>query len=37
MGSESLNTTTESFQMKYCMQVYLKGRQNCKDLEIQIY
>ena len=38
MGSEGINTTTESFQMRYCMQVNLKESENCqKDLEIQIY
>ena len=34
MEIEGLNTTTESFQMRYCMQVYLKGRQNCQKLKI---
>ena len=34
MGYEGLNTTTESFQMRYCMQVYLKGRQNRQKLKI---
>ena len=34
MGSEGLNTTTESFQMRYCMQVYLKERQNWQKLKI---
>ena len=34
MGSEGLNTTSESFEMRYCMQVFLKGRQNCQKLKI---
>ena len=34
MGSESFNTTTESFQIRCGMQVYLKGHLNCQNLKI---
>ena len=27
-------TTIETFQMRYCMQIYLKGYQNCQKLKI---
>ena len=31
-----IKITTESFQMRYCMQVYLKGHQNCKKLKLKV-
>ena len=40
MGIVCIKTTTESFQIRYCMQIYLKGHPNCqklKDLDFQIY
>ena len=34
MASFGFKTTIETFQMRYCMTFYLKGHQNCHNLEI---
>ena len=33
-SSLDFQTTIETFQMRYCIQIYLKGHQNCQKLKI---
>ena len=36
MPSLIFKTTIQTFQMRYCMMFYLKGRQNCQKLKFRL-